>query len=108
MRLPHTVDLLTATVTTDRRGNRVEDWTAPKVESGLPAFVQPAASTETFERDGTRLVTGFVAYLQRPGVRAAQRVRWRGQVYLIDGEPDDNETPNGYSHSTLRIKRVEG
>jgi hypothetical protein len=109
VRLPHALDVLGPTVTTDRRGNPVESWSPPTtVAAGVQAFVQPASSTETFHTDGTRMVTGLVAYVVRPGVLASQRVLWRGEVYLIDGAPDDFETPAGYHHSVLRLRQVEG
>lgn len=71
--------------------------------------VQPGASAESTDR-GELLVSGVTLYAP-PGtdLAATDRVRWLGDVYEVDGTPDEWHDQGGTpSHVQARLKLVQG
>jgi head-tail adaptor len=113
--LPHTITVLTPTVTTDSYGNTVQDWAAP-VERQVAAYVRPgsgssrsaAASEDTADRDA--VTTVWQVHTNDQAITALDRVRHNGVVYDIDGRPLSwDKAPDGETgHTKLLLRRVDG
>ncbi len=110
MRLTDRIQVIEATVTTDRYGNLVEDWTNPTVTADLPAevvFTSVALNTEGGMR--TQLVEQLRAITEpfdyTPGT---QRIRWRGEDYTNDGPAMIRRRGGRDHHQTLPLTRVTG
>lgn len=71
--------------------------------------VQPASTTE--DLDGRDTVAGLWDLFTPAGVdiRATDRIRWRGELYEVDGAPQqwDDERGSGH-HLEVRLRRVTG
>lgn len=86
-----TVTRLRATTTTDEYHNALEDWSAPaELEIVTLAPAEPRPSGE-FTPDARNAVTsGWTLYLPAGSdVTALDRMRVRGEVYPVQGEPAD-------------------
>ena len=110
MRLTDRIQVIEATVTTDRYGNPVEDWTNPTVTAELPAEV--AYTTVALNTEGgtrTQLVEQLRAITEpfdyTPGT---QRIRWRGEDYTNDGPPMVRRRNGSDHHLTIPLQRVTG
>ena len=87
-----TVAVLTAGTTTDPySGETVESWaTSTEVTVTTLAPAEPRPSDEPTQNARNALVSGWTLYLPSgTAVTAANRVRVRGEVYPVQGEPSD-------------------
>lgn len=106
-----TIQVLSPTETTDAYNNTVEDWTSP-TEVGVDGVaVEPRPSSEDNRDARNAVISGFTLYIPAgTAVTAANRVRVRGEVYLVDGEPAEWRNPfTGWEPgSVVQTKRMEG
>lgn len=89
---PETVTVLTAGTSTDPySGETVEDWTTPtEREVTTIAPLEPRPSSEPVQDARNALVSGWTLYLPAGDpITARNRVRVRGTVYPVQGEPAD-------------------
>lgn len=102
----HTVTL----VDPPERGRHGDPLPGDPAEVQVPGcYVQQSGSTEDTAARDTR-VTGLDLFLP-PGVQvtARHRVRWRGALYDVDGEPDRVDDVSGAEHHVeVRLRRVTG
>lgn len=87
-----TVAVLTAGTSTDPySGETVEDWTTPtEREVTTIAPLEPRPSSEPVQDARNALVSGWTLYLPAGDpITARNRVRVRGTVYPVQGEPAD-------------------
>lgn len=89
--LGEAVTFLSAGTTVDDYGNTVEDWSAPTETTVTTlAPLEPRPQGETFQNDRNAVVSGWTLYLPSNAVVTPQnRVRVRGKVYPVQGEPAD-------------------
>ena len=114
MRFPYgeLVEVLEASVSEDAHGNEVESWDSPTVvDSDERAAVEPRP-TPSENNDARNAVThGFTLYC-KPGlnVTAKHRVRVRGQMWDVLGEPAEWRSPfTGWEPGTVvQVGRVDG
>ena len=85
------VTILAPGTGTDDYGNDVEDWSAPTETTVTTiAPLEPRPQGETFQNDRNAVVSGWTLYLPAGTVVSPQnRVRVRGKVYPVQGEPAD-------------------
>lgn len=85
------------------------DWTLTPtvVAAGVTANVQPATSTEAQVTAGT-LITRWVCHLPGDlvGVTAACRIRWRGDMYTIEGDVEQWRSGRRTRRLAVTLKRV--
>ncbi|HMV73262.1 MAG TPA: head-tail adaptor protein [Microthrixaceae bacterium] len=87
--MTETVTILTCTTTTDRYGGAVDDWTDP-IETDVPgARFAPGSTSEDLDGRAATTQTGTVYLPPDTAVTAADRIRVRGVVYVVDGVPAD-------------------
>lgn len=88
------VQVLSPVLTTDRYGDETEDWTTPTEVEVEGVAVEPRPSSED-HRDARNAVTsGFTLYMPATAVvTPANKVRVRGRVYGVEGEPADWRNP---------------
>lgn len=105
------VQVLSPVETTDPYSNTVEDWTTPTEVTLDGVAVEPRPSSED-NRDARNAVTsGFTLYCPAGAVVTAKnRVRVRGDVYAVDGEPAEWRNPfTGWEPGVVvQTKRMEG
>ena len=85
-----TIAILTAgTVTDPYSGEAVEDWNTPtEVNTTLTAPPEPRPSTEPVQDARNSVTSGWTLYLPAgTAITAKNRVRVRGVVYPVRGEP---------------------
>lgn len=79
-------------------------------------YVQPrsspgggGSSTETLGGRDT-VVTGLIAFVPAGAdIRATDRIRWKGDLYEVDGDDADWSTPDGEQHHLeISLQRVKG
>lgn len=95
------------------RGASRDDWgnrTGSDTETPVTGCsVQPGAGTESTDQ-GDLLITNLTVFCP-PGtdVTAADRMRWQGTVYEVDGSPDAwHDQGGGGSHVQVQLKLVQG
>lgn len=95
----------TLTLLDDPPADRHGDPTGPPVETVVEGCaVQPRTSSELADQR-TTVISGYAAFMP-PGtqVKATTRVRWREQLYEVDGDVAD--WPG--EHVQVQLKRVRG
>ena len=106
-----TIQVLSASTTTDRYSNTVENWATPSEVEVDGVGVEPRPSSED-HRDARNAVTsGFTLYVPAgTAVTAKNRIRVRGDVYEVDGEPAEWRNPfTGWQPGlVVQTKRMEG
>lgn len=107
------VALLGSDTVTRLRGqsrDRFGDVTGSDSELDIPGCaVQPTSAIESTDH-GDLLVTNVTLYAP-PGtdLAAADRIRWQGDVYEVDGTPAAWHTRRGIaSHVQAQLKLVQG
>lgn len=97
MDFPHgeSVDVLTAGAVTDPySGETVTDWSAATEVTHDDVAVEPRPSGEPVQDARNAVTSGFTLYgLPAGSVTAANRVRVRGEVYNVLGEPAEWRSP---------------
>lgn len=69
-------------------GVDVEDWSTPTVLETLLALVEPVSSIEPGNLDRQAVITGYRLYFDgEPSIGRLSRLRVRGQVRRVSGEP---------------------
>lgn len=92
------------------RGAAVRDWDEASEHQVTRCQVTAASTSQ--DRDGreTNAVGSFtLRAMYSADIQAGDRVRWRGEVYEVDGDVFHSESPTGRVSSTrCAIKRWEG
>ncbi len=104
-----TVTRLRAATTTDRYGNETHDWSTPDELPITGCDVQPLAGPEdTVDRQ--QVTRRWVLFAPAAAdITAADRIRWDGDDYDIDGEVRPWRSPTGrLDHIEADLVRVEG
>jgi hypothetical protein len=87
-----TVYVLTPPVVTDRYGDTVIDWSlTPDEHEQHDTLLEPRPSGEDAREVRNQVTSGFTAYIQEPfpALTPQHRIRIRGSVHEILGEPAD-------------------
>lgn len=102
------IGILTATTATDH-GNTILDWTNPTAVTQDGCRVQPVPGAEQLlGRDEVVSRWRLLAPADAP-LTAANRVRWAGVDYEVDGQVQAQPSPTGYlAHIEALLKRVDG
>lgn len=106
----HTVTVLRATTTEDDYGNPVRNWGSATQTTVAGCSVQPVQSMgmDPGEVTVNRQTTISRWRLYAPDgtdVQSTDRVRWDGDVYDVDGEPQRWDFPP-LSHVTALLRRA--
>ena len=98
MRLADTVAVIIATEgDTDSHGNPVVDW-ANATETLCPALVAPQNSSEALVGQNT-VTTRYRVFLPALGLATEKsRIRWRGQLFDVDGDVELHTDLRGKAH----------
>lgn len=101
-----TVTLRTRTKTgKDALGNAIYEW----AEVDSPAWVETRQGTETTDARESSTANSWVFLPDGAPVKAVSQVRWRGELWDVDGEPGIQ--PGGFvveGYVQIAIKRVSG
>lgn len=114
MDFPHgeSVDVLTAGTRTDPYSEEtVTDWSTATEVTHEGIAVEPRPSSEPVQDARNAVVSGFTLYGFPPGsVTAGNRVRVRGEVYDVLGDPADWRNPfTGWAPGlVVQVGRTEG
>jgi hypothetical protein len=114
MNFPHgeTVDVLTAgSVADPYSGEPSEWWDTPVEVTHAGVAVEPRPSEEPVQDARNAVTSGFTLYgLPAGSVTPANRVRVRGEVYDVLGEPAEWRNPfTGWEPGiVVQVGRVEG
>lgn len=100
---------------TDRGGNPVPDWSPAAVNqlAITQLNIQPATQDELTEAARTAVKTGWRVqsdYGTRPDITAADRIKWRGLTYEVDGDVAEWPDPlaPGVDHIEFTMVRATG
>lgn len=103
--LPHTVDVLTPTLSADRYGHPTPNW-ALAATATAGAFVQPVSAVEDLADRDTILDT-FVVFTNAP-IDALDRVVWAGGTYEAAGSSEPFYVGAGtVHHYRTTIRRAQ-
>lgn len=84
------VTILAPTTSTDRYGNTVETWDPPTEVATVQGLCEPRPSGEPLQDARNQVTSGFTLYLPAGTVvTPSNRVRIRGVVYAVEGQPAD-------------------
>ncbi|RDG37960.1 hypothetical protein [Streptomyces corynorhini] len=86
------------------------DPTGPPAEREVSgAFMQPVTTTERLDGRDT-VVSGWQVFLPpSTDIRATDQVRWRDDLYEVDGDPQPQDDLAGRTrHLEVRLRRVTG
>jgi len=105
-RLQHDVTRVRPARLTDRRGDRVDDWTFATRTALAPAWVQQSSSTES--RDERLVtVTRWTLYCRDLTLVARDRIEWDGRVFEVDGAPNALDGSPGIAHVEASLVLLE-
>jgi head-tail adaptor len=106
--LPHTITVITPTLTTDSYGNTVQSWATP-AERQVIAYVRPAPASEDIV-DRNTVTAVWQVHTNDQAITALNRIRHNGVVYEVDGRPLTwDKAPDGKTgHTKLLLRRVDG
>ena len=105
----HAVTIIRPATTTSR-GTTIPDWTHATETSVSGCSVQPAATSLSQDGRVLGIEDGWTAYIP-PGtdVKEGDRVKWNGDVYVINGAPRAWTSPTGrVTHIALNLRRWSG
>ena len=106
--LSQEIDIITPALTTDDYGNDVADW-QNATERTAAAYVRPAPASENVA-DRNAVTAQWQVHTNDLLVTALDRVRFGGEVYEVDGQPNvwKVDPTGGTGHSKFLLKRVAG
>lgn len=113
MNYPETIVRLRAPEVEDRYGDSVRDWDNAVETTIAGVQVQPSESSEVIT-PGRQSVVTHMRVLTPIGtdldLLSSDRVRWDGDVWLVEGEVAHYKRPSDGSvhHGEATIKRVDG
>ena len=97
--------------TTVSRGSTIPDWSPDKVNEKTikGCSIQPAATSATFDGRVLGISEQLTAYLPPDAdVQAGDRIKYNGDVYIINGEPKTWHAAASLSNIQLNLSRWEG
>lgn len=106
-----TVTVLAPVTSTDVYNNETDDWSVPVETTVEGVGVEPRPSSESHQDGRNATVSGFTLYCPAGTVVTAKnRVRVRGDVYAVDGDPAVWVNPfTGWEPGVVvQTKRMEG
>lgn len=108
-----TIQILTAQRSTDPySGESVDDWTKPPASVDVPdVLCEPRPAGEPVQDARNAVTSGWTLYCQtvpNPLPTAKNRVRVRGVVYEVDGEPADWRMGGWRPGVVVQAKVTEG
>lgn len=110
--LGETITVITAGTTADPYSgeNTAEDWTTATEVDVHNVAVEPRPSSEPVLDARNAVTDGFTLYVPTgTPITAKNRVRVRGVVYDVFGDPADWRSPTGYSPGmVVQIARTDG
>lgn len=92
------------------RGSEIQDWANPDALEISGCSVQPSSTNLSQDGRIQGISEGYTCYLP-PGsdVRAGDRIRFGGNDYTINGEPENWKSPTGrVSSMQLHLERWRG
>lgn len=103
----HDVTVVHAATITDRYGNLTKDWTNP-TRTTVRGWVARRSETEVV--DGREAeVSDWVVFLPTGTViTGGDRVEWNGNVFEVNGPPNEAWTPRGPHHIEAQLSAVTG
>lgn len=111
----HTVERLRGVLVVDEGNTERIDWETPDTEVISGANVQPigtgAATTERETADRNTLIDRWVLYAPPTAdIRFEDRIRYKGAVYHVDGEPKmwPNPIDGSDAYQEVRLRRDRG
>lgn len=104
--LPTPVTWIEPTTATDAYGNEVNVYDDG---AGVALRVKiDALQTVEFVDGRDTFVTRWRMFTNEPGITGRARILWDGNHYEVDGEPDAPQTPAGFHHLEVTLRRAEG
>lgn len=108
-----TIQILTAQQTTDPySGVKVDDWSKTPTSKDLEnVLCEPRPVGEPVQDARNAVTSGWTLYCQiipNPLPTPQQRVKVRGVVYEIDGEPADWRLGSWHPGVVIQAKKIEG
>ena len=105
---PHTITILSPTVTVDRKGARQGSWANPAQRTAA-GFVQPRGSSEDHQPESERVTSTHALFTYDQNITAQDRIRFGGQDFLIIGEPSNHPDAQGvFHHAEASLQIVTG
>jgi hypothetical protein len=101
----HTVTRLRAPLVADDYGNDERDWTAATEQDVSGCSVQAEPSSEFTTDRQTVVIRKHVFAPVDADVLPTDRIRWQGNAYEIDGEPQREEHGTDLDHLLIVLRR---
>lgn len=106
---PHTGTVIDPGETTDGYGDTVLTYEVPPATTrDVHGFFQPQATEESVTSERTAVTWDLIFFTEDSGIGPRQWVEWRGTTYIVDGQPRDGDTPDGFHHLEVRLQAVRG
>jgi hypothetical protein len=102
--LPHTVTIVSPTVTTGTYGEQVRTYGT--TGTSAPAYLQPVVGDEN--TDARQLVGTKYKMWTNTALTATDRVIWESATYSVDGPARRWDAPSGGTHYEADLLLVEG
>lgn len=116
MKRPHSITIVTPSVTTNSRGEEVRDYTVPPATTTTHrAWLQQDSAEEALSDGRDKVGRKWLAMIVSPGLRVTgiERVVWTNSaegtvVFEVWGPGEPAYTGTRYHHHELTLRRVDG
>jgi len=103
------IDILTATETTDRYNNKTKSWDNPTRTTETGVHVQPLGTQEDEALGGGTTTDTYQMFGALTSLTASNRVEWQSNTYEVVGEPERWPDPfGGEAYRRAVLRRVRG
>lgn len=105
--LVHDVTIITAASRTTRAGDAVKDW-GNATEATVAGWLAQVSAVEDHDGREAKVTDAVLFLAEDTTITGANRVRYGGVTYEVEGRPNHAGTPRGAHHIEVRLRAVEG
>lgn len=107
--LPHTVQRIRPSTSTDSRGNEIRSYTVPPASSAsITAWLQQESRKEPREDGRDPLEQTWLMVTNESDVLGYDRIIFGALTLEVEGPPESTYTPAGFHHLEATLRVVSG
>lgn len=107
--LPHTVQRIRPSTSTDAHGNTVRDYTVPPATSAdMAAWLQQDNRKEPLADGRDPLEQDWLMITNETDILGYDRIVFGALTFEVEGPPGPAYTPGGFHHTEATLRKVDG